>query len=550
MSQPDLTSYQGRWVALVGEKVAGIGNTPDEARRLAGRNRPKERVTVQFVAPPAAAPLPLSPLLERIRPLFTAYPHPVYLVGGAVRDAVLGVASHDLDFAVPQGGIRLAFRAGDALGAPAYPLDQERDTGRVVLAEADTTLDFAGFRGPDLAADLRDRDFTINALALPAAATTRAAIIDPCGGLDDLLAGRLSLTHDRALHADPLRAMRAVRQAVQFGFTLTPETETAVRAAAPSLAQVSPERVRDEIVRVVDTSRPHTALHLLETYHLLPIILPEIAALAGVEQTPPHHEPVLDHTRHVLARLVQVEAALFGEAARAGEALDATPALAPYREQLIAHLTRAVEGGLNGRILLRLAALFHDVGKAETQQIDEENGERRIRFYGHDRIGAEITADRLRQLTLSKKAIRHVRDVVAGHMRPLLLVDAQGGRPTRRAVYRFFRDIGSAGLDAGLLALADHLATYDGPGPETTWQHLIQMVGALYHFYFEKYDETVSPPPLLDGHRLMEALDLSPGPEVGRLLRLIEEAQAAGQIQTEEEAIRFARRRHADAATT
>lgn len=548
MSQPDLTPYQGRWVALIGERIAGVGNTPDEARRLARRNRPKERASVQFVAPPANAPLPLSPLMERIRPSLTASPHPVFLVGGAVRDAVLGVASHDLDFAVPQGGIRLAFRVGDALGAPAYPLDLNRDTGRVVLKEVDTTLDFAGFRGPDLATDLRDRDFTINALALPAGGMTRAEIIDPCGGLDDLLAGQLRLTHDHALHADPLRAMRAIRQAVQFGFTLTPETETAVRAAAPSLAQVSPERVRDEIVKAMDTARPHTALHLLETHRLLPVILPEIAALSGVEQSPPHHEPVLAHTRHVLARLIQVEAALFGETPHAGEALDAMPALAPHREALLAHFTRAVEGELNGRILLRLAALFHDVGKAKTQEIEEGSG--RIHFYGHDQVGGDLTADRLRQLALSKKAIRHVRDVVVGHMRPLLLVNAQGARPTRRAVYRFFRDIGPAGLDVGLLALADHLATYDGPGPETTWQHLIQMVGALYHFYFEKYDETVSPPPLLNGHHLMEALDLPPGPEIGRLLRLIKEAQAAGQIETEEEAIRFARRQHTDTTTT
>jgi putative nucleotidyltransferase with HDIG domain len=361
----------------------------------------------------------------------------------------------------------------------------------------------------------------------------------------------LRLTHEDALRDDPLRALRGVRQAVQFGFTLTPETETAVRAAAPSLRDVSPERVRDELLKLMETAVPHTALNLLDAYRLLPVILPEIAALAGVEQSPPHHEPALAHTRHTLARLVQVEAALFGDAVAAGEALEATAALAPYREQLVAHLRREVEGGMNGRTLLRLAALFHDVGKADTQEIEEEeDGRRRIRFYGHDKVGSEITADRLRRFALSTKAVRHVRDVVAGHMRPLLLVDAQGARPSRRAVYRFFRDIGAAGLDVGLLALADHLATYDGPGPETAWRNLIEMVGALYHFYFEKYDETVSPPPLLDGHRLMDALDLSPGPEVGRLLRLIEEAQAAGQLTSEAEAIAFARRRRVDATTT
>jgi putative nucleotidyltransferase with HDIG domain len=206
---------------------------------------------------------------------------------------------------------------------------------------------------------------------------------------------------------------------------------------------------------------------------------------------------------------------------------------------LTAHLERDVDGGLDGRTLLRLGALFHDAGKAETQTI-EANG--RIRFLGHDKVGARLAARRLRRLSLSNEAVHHVQRIVAGHMRPLLLVQAQGDRPTRRAVYRFFRDIGSAGLDIGLLALADHLATHRGATDDTQWTDLLSLVTELYHHYFERQSETVSPLLLLDGRELMAALRLEPGPEVGRLLRLIEEAQAAGEVTTPEEAIQFAQR--------
>jgi len=157
-------------------------------------------------------------------------------------------------------------------------------------------------------------------------------------------------------------------------------------------------------------------------------------------------------------------------------------------------------------------------------------------------VGAAVASRRLRQLAFSNEAIGHVKQIVTGHMRPLWLVENQGGRPTRRAVYRYFRDIKTAGLDVALLALADHLATYDGVGDDEQWGNLVGLVAALFDYYFHQYKEVVAPPPLLDGHQLITALHLEPGPEVGRLLRLIEEAQAAGKITTAEEAILFAQR--------
>ena len=254
--------------------------------------------------------LALPPLLDEIRPVLVARDTPVYLVGGAVRDALLGQASHDLDFVVPEKAIQLAFTVADALNVPAYILDRERDTGRVVLPDLETMIDFARFRAPDLEGDLCDRDFTINAMALPASAISATAIIDPTGGRQDLAAGLIRLTHAASLADDPVRALRALRLAARLHFKLTPDTETAVAAAAPLLNQVSPERVRDELLKLLLTGAPGTGLAQMAALELLPVILPEIAALAGVTQSSPHHEPVLAHTISVLRWLAQVETAV------------------------------------------------------------------------------------------------------------------------------------------------------------------------------------------------------------------------------------------------
>ncbi|MCI0396345.1 MAG: HDIG domain-containing protein, partial [Chloroflexi bacterium] len=521
----------------VGGRVAGVGYTAVEAERLGRRNRLREKLTLTYVEPPGD-PLPLSPLLEQVRPVLARQEMPVYLVGGAVRDALLDRPSHDLDFVVPGQAIQLAYKVANRLGWPAYTLDQERDLGRVV-AEGGVTLDFARFRKEDLAADLSDRDFTINAMALPAEARNRTSVIDLLDGQADLAAGLVRQVHEQSLANDPVRALRAVRLALQLNFQVEPATAEATRAVAARLGAVSVERVRDELVKLIGGPRPDEAIEQMAALGLLAAVLPEIAALEGVAQSAPHTQPVLGHTLSVLAWLAALEDALLDGQPPAEPAVSQVrELLTPYLPPLRRHLERPVDGGLSGGHLLRLGALFHDVGKKETQRV-EEGG--RIRFFGHDKVGATIAFKRLNALRLSSEAARHVRAIVAGHTRPLLL--AQSGRPGRRAVYRFFRNAGLAGLDIGLLSLADHLGTYGRPD-EAEWPRLLVVVEELYSHYFERYKETIRPALLLDGHTLMEALGLLPGPEIGRLLRLIEEAQAAGEITTREEALRLAREAH------
>lgn len=534
----DRTPYAGRWVALIGEQVVGIGYTAEEAYQSARHSRPKERFILHFEEGIVEHPLPFPPLLQQIREILLGEPGPVYLVGGAVRDALLGRENYDLDFVLPKGAVRLAFRVANALMAPAYVLDDQRDTGRVVLAYPNTMLDFASFRAPDLEADLQDRDFTINALAIPATAQSRQAVIDPTGGLQDLQQQTIRAIHPQSLANDPVRSIRAVRLAASLGFKITDDTKSLITSAVPALDSISAERKRDELLKIMLTSRPGDALQQMEQLGLLPALLPEVADLSGLSQSPPHFEDVLAHTRRVLDYLVNLEQQLFSEDTSPDPALViAQQSLARFSPYLEKYLAEPVDGGLDRHVILRLGALFHDVGKKETQEIDADG---RIRFFGHAAVGAKMAGKRLRALSLSKSAITQVKRIIEGHMRPLSLVQAQGSSPSRRAVYRFFQAAQENGLDICLLALADHLATHDGPGEEESWLALLGLVEHLFEYYFEKPEEAVKPPQLLSGRDLIDLLGMKPGPEIGRVLRLVEENQAAGEIKSREEALQFA----------
>ncbi len=494
---------------------------------------------------PADARLRHAPVPDRLAVLLADHDDPVYLVGGAVRDALLGRTAHDLDFAVRAGATRLAFRVADALGLPAFAMDRERDVARVVLPDGGT-YDFAAFRGPSIDADLRARDFTVNAMALPAAIGAHPTLIDPLGGRADLAARRLRLAYAGALVDDPLRALRGVRLGHQLGLVPVPDTEAAMAAAGPSLGSVAPERIRDELLHLAAAADPAGAFRRLSAAGLLRPTLPELAALEGVAQDPPHHEPVLAHTWRILHWLEAIELTLLGSAAPpadrfAAEIDEVAQALAGFAPSLGARLAQRVAGGLDGRQLLRWGALWHDAGKAVTRTVELDG---RVRFLGHAEAGARLAGGRLRQLRFGNEAIGHLRALVAGHMRPLFLANEPA--VSRRAIFRFFRATEPAGPDIALLALADHLATYDGPGDHPSagrpaWVRLLAVSHALLDAYFTAFAETVRPTPLVDGRRLMRDLGIPAGPTIGRLLRLIEESQAAGEITTAAEALALAR---------
>lgn len=474
---------------------------------------------------------------------------PLVLVGGSVRDLLLGRELHDLDLAVPARGLELARRLADAMQGAFVPLDAERDTGRAVLTGPNgqpLVVDFAAWRGPSLADDLRARDFTVNALAARIDGAA-AHLIDVTGGLADLEARLLRTTSSQALPDDPLRCLRAVRLLAElspWGFRLEHGTAGQIRQHAPLTAASASERVRDELVRTLAVADADRWLALLSDLGLLAAVLPEAEALHGVGQPAPHVYDVFDHTAHVVRYAAWLARWIDGQEQPALDAdVAAAQALAPFQPALARHLAESLSASLGNRSqALRWAALCHDWGKPamRTVEIDADGGLPRIRFLGHEDLSAGLTREALRRLRFSEADVRWVTTIVAGHMRPHHLVAA--GEPSRRAVYRYFRDLGPAGVDTALLSLADVRGMAGEMLDAGHWQRQVAVVASLLEAYFDRLQDAVMPPPLIDGRDLMAGLGLRPGRQIGRLLEAVAEAQVAGELHSREDALSYAAR--------
>jgi putative nucleotidyltransferase with HDIG domain len=465
-----------------------------------------------------------------------------WLVGGAVRDALLHRPVSDFDFVLAGDALAAARGLANALGGAYYPLDAERGVGRVVLAGGATrlTLDLSNLRGPDLPADLAARDFTLNALAIDLGQP--GALIDPLHGERDLRAKLIRQCSPRAMADDPLRAIRAVRLGAELRFRIEPETLAAVRGQAQTVAAVSAERRRDELLRCLGGPRPGAAIRSLDRLGLLPALLPELSALHGVTQSPPHVFDVWEHTLTVLDRLVEVLAAL-DPVYNIDAVSDVTLGLASmrlgrHRQALGGHLAASLNSDHPLRTLVLLASLLHDVGKAATRTVEPDG---RIRFFDHENVGARLAQVRLSELRLSSEEAARVSAIVAQHMRPRSL--ASEPRVSRRAIYRFFQQAGPAGVDVVLLSLADFLGTYgDSPPPTDEWNRLLSVCSELLRAYFETPAEVVRPPTLLTGDDLQREFALKPGPEIGQILAELREAQAAGEVADRPAALEWVRR--------
>jgi len=538
--QESIRPYAGRWIARVGGQVVGQGGTPQQALHAAQSVRHKEKPEVVFVS--MSQPLRFSPIIERLCDILPP-DIPVYLVGGAVRDALLGLQAHDYDFVLPERAMETGRKAAASLGAAYYPLDKERDIARLILLDSEgerKILDFAAIRGPDLDSDLQARDFTINAMAVDLRQPQQ--LLDPLGGATDLHAKVLRACSPRSLRDDPVRILRAVRQAAAYRLHIDRGTRRLMVEAASLLSQVSPERIRDELFRILAGSQLSASLRALDILGALAIILPELDALHGVEQTPPHYQDVWEHTLAVVDKLQMVLNVLGPHYdPNAGGSLMAgllSMRLGRYRTSLDEHFATALNADRSLKALLFLGALYHDAGKPATRQVDEQG---KTRFLGHEKIGAELVSTRGLALRLSNVEIERLKNLVANHMRPLWLAQA-GPQATRRAIYRFYRDTGPAGVEVCLLSLADVWGIYGAALPPEVWRRHLDIVRQLFAAWWETKDKHVSPPAILNGRELMAALGLESGPQVGRLLEAIRAAQAEGYVENRDEAVEFARK--------
>lgn len=465
----------------------------------------------------------------------------IYLVGGAVRDAVLHLPTHDLDFVLPKGSLQTAKQVADRMDGAFFVLDETTKTGRVILDDFGGeryVLDFAEQRGAPLEIDLRARDFTINAMALDLKDPTR--VIDPLGGGVDLHSKELRACSPDCFSDDPLRTLRAVRFSIALGLKITSGTIQNLRKSVHQLTRVSPERIRDELFRILGGPKPDASMRILEKLELLPEVFPELIPLIDLAQPSPHVWDAWSHTLHTMRFLISILSVLepqFDEEIAADLSSGMVSLrLGRFREQLGEHMNQSLQPDRTLRALLIFAALYHDVGKPDC--MEEEDGQ--IRFLRHESAGAKLTAHRARELRLSNHEINRLTTIVQNHMRPLWLTN-QTTKPSRRSIYRFFRDCGSAGVDVCLVSLADYLATYGNDLSQEGWTQHLDTIRALLEGWWEYHNDQVDPPNIIDGEILIREFTLEPGPRIGEILEAIREEQAEGAIQSLEEAIAFAR---------
>jgi poly(A) polymerase len=502
-------------------------------------------------------------LLQRTAALFaSAEVTGVYLVGGALRNLWLGLPAVDWDLVVVEQAPLWARRLADALGG--HSVHMHEKASRVVMrsAQGEITIDVSPLMGTSIEEDLRARDFTINALALPlragveqlsrlAAALSPSSLAqlpwsDPLGGRADLQARRLRAVGETVFRQDPLRLLRAVRLAGRYGLTITPTTARLMRRDAALLSQVAVERVHAELCALLQDDGAMQRLQLLDTYDLLTTLMPELSAARGLPQPFPHYWDVFTHSLATVEALEIFTHALRAPAGDRGNGMAAArfPLLeATEREgglpELRALLREAEHQGVFQVEALRtpalkLAALLHDIGKPLTFSRDEE-GE--VHFYGHQQVGAGVAEAMMKRLGASNQERRLVRLITAHHMRPGQLARQESLTP--RAIRRYFVDLGAHGLHVALFSLADHLATY-GPAsaqrPPGSWErHVAGVILLLRSYLYER--ERYLPRQLLSGSELMRRLGLAPGPLIGELLEVLAEARAEERIHSKEEAL-------------
>ncbi len=440
-----------------------------------------------------------------------------YLVGGAVRDRLLGRPTADYDVAVGGEPAAIAGRLARQLDAHAFELSDGFGVWRLVARDRRWQLDILPLHEGRIEADLAQRDLTINAMAQ---ALSGGELVDPFGGRDDLAARRLRMVSARAFEADPLRTLRVVRLACELGFGVDPATGAAARQSSPRVSGVAAERVFAELKRIMATERAPQGLDLLDELGVTAVILPELSALHGVDQSQYHHLDVGAHTRAVLAATIELQHAPSVWFGAEGAALDGV-------------LARPLANELSRWEALRFGALLHDIAKPQTRAV---TGEGRLTFIGHDLEGAELAAEILRRLRASQRLCEHVAALTRHHLRLGFLVHAAPLH--RREVYGYLRACEPVGVDVTVLSVADRLATR-GTGSERAIKRHLALARTLLSDALRWEAERPRPP--LGGHELADALGLGPGPRLGVILQELEAAAYAGEIASREEALERAR---------
>ena len=478
----------------------------------------------------ASTALPINPIQSRILKevfrLSCQKKVQLYIVGGFLRDALLGRCLHtvDIDFAIKQDAIYFARGLKKIIKAGFVVLDQEHGSCRLVkrLNETVYTFDFTDFRGRDIEEDLLRRDFSLNALALPLEVVIQKGpwkkeLIDPASGVEAIKKRIICKVYPLAFEDDPIRILRAFSLACCLGFKIAKDTFDDIQKEVYKLSGQPGERIRDELFKILHQPRAYECILQMDEAGVLSVILPEIEQMRGVSQGPYHH---LDIWRHSLQTLFCLEEFL--------RQFSRNPEYHNY-------LNAIVSNGHRRFALMKLAALLHDVGKPQARR---RRG-KKIVFRGHERIGALKTEEIAKRLHLSNPETDILKKIVFLHLRPGYLGDFK--MPTARAIFRYFRDAADESVSTLVVSIADQRATRGRLTTESSRRQHERVCRSLIREYFCRQRQRPQER-FLDGYDIMRIFKIEPSPTVGRILSGLEELQAIGKIKTKTEAIKEAQR--------
>ena len=456
-------------------------------------------------------------ILNTITPFFKQQPLKSYIVGGYLRDCLLGRESSDIDIVVDKGQANpCAKQLADSINGYFVELDSVNNIYRVVFEDKINYVDIADCAGNSIEDDLKRRDFTINALAFD---IKHRSLIDVTAAQSDLNNHIIREISEFNITDDPLRILRAFRFHSELGFEFSSELKKLIKKHACLLNNPAKERVNAEIIKLFGGNFAAETLLAMDYYSVLEIVFPFVKDLKRVPPNSHHHLGLLEHSIETVKQLQ-----LYYENSC---------------DEVKTHLNQELFAGAKRIDYLKLAAFLHDTGKPATWTIDEKTG--RHRFIMHDSEGAKIVVPYLKDLKFSKKQTAYLQKIIKNHIYPASVVTSD--EASDKAYLRFYRKTGEEAIDLIAIAYADRMSAL---GPDITQEMLDKNINGLNRLlagYLKQKNEIKPLPKLLDGNEIMQILNIPASKKLGEIIEKLKEAQISCEVVTKDEAIEFIKKK-------
>ena len=511
--------FTGRWIARIGPSIICQGGSPDQVSRAAKSIRGKERFIISYI--PLTDIMAFPPLFYEIQEIL-ATETGVYLVGGAVRNALLNQQANDLDFVIVSNVEKIARKVSHELHTDFYPLDAVREAYRLVFTNQNSDiqyLDFSRIRGTTIDSDLLGRDFTINAMAVNI--NDPQKLIDPLGGAQDLRDKIIKACCSSSITDDPIRVLRAIRLAAEGNYKIAEETRKQLKIGVPLLEFSSAERKRDELFKIAALDQVSVAFRALDWLGVFSVLFPEIKLSTNSDllQQKVDFQTKMDFSSS--GEIVQ----LINSITRKNDSTDhgsllygiAGSVLDKYRLELRTYLIQKFTPDRNISQLLHIGNLINLLQKTSTKP--EEFGLKNIK-------SMNLSREETHFITILTKFYDSLEKVLNGN-----------DSLTRRDAYQFFKVNGSAGIAATILYLGNYLASHKQDIGSEKWRSLLEKIEFLWEAWWNNKSEIVDPIPFLNGDEIAKEFELIPGEIIGKCLDFLKEEQAAGLIKTRSDAI-------------